>query len=1504
MPPDKGPTSRQPVPARAPGAGVPLRPEQTPAPMPTMLLPNRKSSLLALLILTLVFTAGCGGGGGGGGGGATGPTGVTGFGVVSGPTGGLIQGVNVPVVLTFSGLIDAGSVSQGSVSLVTIDDAAGLTSTPAGVLASYDLDVQGDRILITPTVQFTPANVIFGFVADALYQISFAGPTSGLGIKSTAGVDMSNPASTFFFRTPFTSVDTKAGFPNARGYLIDDADPSVLPAEFVDADGDGNLTNEVLAAFGIDETANVDPGAGNPPVVVPFAPVQDIIFLLDDAVVPVTVVNPSDASSPAVRVLINIPGQFSFQPVVAPADLDLIHQQGDLTIVRWRADLLAYPPGDLLIAEVAATVTDLGGNSKATVTGDTSPLLSVLLNVAGGDDTTDYLVTEPFDDQASLDGQNTSGDWGVQSPSHFTPVLAGGRGRDGPLVIDVTGTSIDPGTSEIPLLAIVDFDAKTVQLPVVVPLAGGTFLPRRWELERLVIPLGWTLSPLTDKDGDGMDDPEQFLVQSPGHLLDQRMAPFDLLVSGIVDIAGKVEVLTAPGAEVTVPTSAGVNGYSTYFGQGSAGGFAPGASGDGGAGGHALLGRDTDADGLFDTIELTLVSPPVAAPGLPFDLADPKLAGAIGRIATLSATTLVDVNRDLSALAPGGALEQLVLDGKILLQPNLGVGSTAPVAQPPNNGPNSGTANQNIDENHPTFVVKSVTVDGSGSTIEIVSDAGQSMLAASKNISVFPTPSFASLASAGDSYLLGQLAGEAGADYAGVSRGGLGAAPYVVVNAPVIQTAGGGGGGGGSLEPGMEGDFSGPVSDITFNQRSSSFGVALDEAAGAMGGLSAVRGMGRAITDLTFDLVTSTAGLDPLSLVPGALVGHVLIPDAPNNGWRFVITAVSPNGVTLTLAPVGPADAPIGLTGGSGGVNGPGLATGVDVPYLILPPFGVAGAGGGGSGASVTGTINSSASTLPLISPGAGGGAGGSTLRIETAKTLTVRAAGEVLAEGGAGGFVTEVLGKQIAGGGGGGGGSIELGAGDGMVIFQGARVSAVGGTGGGAAGQGQGGQGGGGFVRFETFDDGLLVPAFAGLTDPVIGEENVGRLLGEPRSLGQSRFFNTGLANPEVDSLQITYAADTNGDDVIETGLTWGFTAAGPDGGPGGFDLPPFNVSFNWTTVDSNGFLDPSQASTTFYPVYDLISARTGLIYDSNSADVLYTPGEVATQIHSLASNPPVLLPAIPGVTESAVNVVSMAYDSGNNELFLLERATGKVHVIDRTSGAFLRTVTLPVKLEGAMAYVERGQQEWLVIADNRQNLLVGFTARSLSAAVPATTDFSPPTPTAVYSVVRDGVPLDIEFTGMAFVDIGSVMTAVDALAGTVISFDFSPGNEGISTTGAHALAHLTHLGVPVVPSAVAWDPDQVILNIAVATDPDVSKLWKVSPFLLPTDGGTMALSLNPQVPMLPETARPIAAGKIFVRFRFEVDGLFDDLGHVPPATFRNVAIDEFSLDLRNAGF
>ena len=167
------------------------------------------------------------------------------------------------------------------------------------------------------------------------------------------------------------------------------------------------------------------------------------------------------------------------------------------------------------------------------------------------------------------------------------------------------------------------------------------------------------------------------------------------------------------------------------------------------------------------------------------------MRGATGRSVSLTSSLLTDENTDLSILTDPGLglggdpdLYAQVLAGEILLQPNMGLGTSDQL--------NAGTKNQLIDENNPVFVVEEVTVVGSVSSIEVDDSQGESMLEVSDNIGT----NYAPIAAAGDSYLIGRLQGVPGGDLGGFQRGGVGALPYVVVNdSPAIMTTGGGGGG-------------------------------------------------------------------------------------------------------------------------------------------------------------------------------------------------------------------------------------------------------------------------------------------------------------------------------------------------------------------------------------------------------------------------------------------------------------------------------------------------------------------------------------------------------------------------------------------------------------------------------------------------------------------------------------------------------------------------------------
>jgi hypothetical protein len=736
----------------------------------------------------------------------------------------------------------------------------------------------------------------------------------------------------------------------------------------------------------------------------------------------------------------------------------------------------------------------------------------------------------------------------------------------------------------------------------------------------------------------------------------------------------------------------------------------------------------------------------------------------------------------------------------------------------------------------------------------------------------------------------------------------------VVVNATGIKTAGGGGGGGGGLEAGQDGDDSGQASDPFSNQRGTSFGISRDESEGAAGGLGAIRGTGQVIDGTTFDLLTHTEGADLDALDGADLVGKVLVPNAPDDGWRFTIASVT-GGVgqmkTLTLEPVDILSSDIDLVTGPAGVDGPGLTPTEVVPFLILPAFGIGGAGGGGSGVSVTGTLDTSPSALPRLTPGAGAGSGGGAVRLETARSLVIRATGSIQARGGDGGTVPSVQTTQ-SGAGGGGGGAAEVAAGEGITLFQGALVSVVGGEGGGVLGQGRGGDGGVGWLRFETFDDSLNPILVGGTTEPELTEENFGRLVGEPRSLAQSLFYFTGLANPEIDSLLIRYEADIDGDDAVDPNLTWGFDVTGRDGGTGDLVRPPFRFSFNPAALDNNGFLDVGSAPPRFYDAYDLVSGRTGLAFDPGAGALLYAPGQVATIIHCLSGCGDVALPQFPGGNGFAVDMMSMA-KGADRELFLLEQSTGLIRVVDLDSGLLLRTLSLPAVLEGALTFVSDGvdpANDRLVIAANRSDVLAVFPTSDPDAVDPITTDYQLPSPESLHSVSRDGVALDIEITGMAYDVVSDTLWCVDALSGVLFQTSWSAGSRGDSdSTLGHPYVGIQRLGAGVVPSGLAFDGAS--LHLTVATDSTATSLFTVAPGGLDVaagvfQGAPLVLSTVPDVPFLPELASPLAAGAPFLRFRMTLDGLFDDALHESgtPVSFRLLSVDEVGLELRNAGF
>ena len=1468
-------------------------------------MPIRPTARLCAVLLASAL-CGCGGGGGGGGdtpGAASVPPGS--FGVVSGPKGGIIGGLNLPVLLSFSKDVDSTTVTPITIKVVSVADPSGAASAPGGHLANVTYSVSGGQVAIQPEVEFKPAKIEYGFLADALYEITFTPPGAPESVHSTGGEALINSDATFFFRTPDKGFDFNPGYPHVRAYIVDDRDnPAApnppLPDEFVDTDGDKDLTAEVVGSFHyIDGPAGapVEITAPASPVTLPTTTAVALLFIFDDAVIPSSVVNALSDTSPSIQVSINAAAPPTLFPKTMPGAYSVIHQQGNLTLVLWETTFQDFPPQSFLFVEVLPTVEDLAGNSKESLLHVGDPDLTGSLRVAssavdGG------TLEEPFDDQSHRDTAATSADWGVVDSSSgspatvLAPVLGGGTGEDGLLVIDANATAVDAGSTEVPPAAVIDYAAKRVRLPTVEP-AGGGFEPRAWSFSTISIPVGWTLSILTDRDGDGTPDPEEYVVQSPGHPLDGQGAPLLLRCTGLISVLGTIDVSGQPSPTLMRPTGVADPGYAAYLGQGGDGGTPTAAAGPGGDGGDVLL-LNENGDVVF----------PLVSPSPDFEPSDGKLRGVTGQSSGLTASTLSDAVGQFTKLSdPGDAvLPALLAAGEIRLQPNLGVGSSVVG--------NSGTPNENIDENHPTFVIDSVLDDANVAVTAQLGDLTQP----SENVGT----AYAPIASAGDSYLVGRLHGRSGSDATEFVRGGFGSEPYVVVNegALGITTTSGGGGGGGAIGPGSDGASDGPESDPDTNQRGGSHGIAKDDSVGASGGLGAVRGTVLVNGPVTLTLASQTAGRPLAELAGGELAGSFLIPKAPDDGWMFEVASF--DGTTFTVESISAGGGSIDLLDGPGAA-GPGLVAGNTYGFLIVPSLEIGGAGGGGSGVSVTGTVNSAPSVLPELTPGGGGGSGGGSLLLETATSMQLGPLSRLLADGGAGGLVFDVQ-TKFAGGGGGGGGNIVLRAGELFDAFLGARISVAGGAGGSEPGFGQGGAGGSGYIRVENFDDSLSTAVLSQFTTPALAGENVGRMFGELQGVGQSLFYQTAFVNPGWRSVTVEYFADTDGDFVTEP-YVWGFGDTGafattdpePPGQPQPFPdglAPPIRLQVNSVGFGQDGFLDTEDQSSVFYEAYDLVSARVGLAYDPAGAVLLYCVGEDADRVHRLApaTQQPVttgpktiVFPIIPSANSNRLNLLSIAAGGPDDELFLLERDTFRVHVVALATGAFRRTIQLPVVVTGALTYLPPPVDR-LVVADNRNDQLLVFRPREPGGSL--TLDYAPTAPEAQYDLRRDAEFLDGEIVGLSYDPSSQTLWCTDARAGRLFQVSLAPGTEGVSLPVHCAFSTLLFdepgaaPPVPVVPSALGFDGNSLYLVHAVDRDDARVRLLTQGDVDPGGSGADTVISGFGQ--LLPQAPESIADGDLFLRFKLLIDGEAAS----GSTFFGNVTVDHVRFVLENQAF
>jgi len=1457
-----------------------------------MLPIDRLRRALPLLVLAALAACGGGGGGGGGDGGPNAGTPILDeeFQVVSGPTG-TIAGLNVPVELIFNRKVASSSVDGSSIQVVTVEDPAGEATAGPGLTANVVFSVKGKVVTITPIVEFSATEVTFGFVEDALYEISFSPVDSGSFVTSKDGETLAPGSPSFFFRTGTGAFDFEPGFPMPTAVFVDDPDAVALPDTIEDDDGDGSPVDEAIALF---------PGAtviedGD---TIASSPTQQILFLFDDAVSPASIFNALDGTSDELSVSVNTAPAPTFAPSGVSAEIGFLVQQADLTIVRWTPLLAAYPPGGILFLTITAGVEDVAGNSKESVTGDSTPSLDLQLFVDGAPDDTIYQIFEPFDTTDQEDPATSSAEWDSLFPGRLGPVFGGGTGADGPFVVDEKGTAEEPGATVVPTGATIDFDDEVVRLPSVIETSPGVFEPRIYNLTRLVLPEGWTLAVLTDRDEDGLPDDEEFRVDSPGHPLDGLGAPLRIRCSGEAEVFGTLDGRGVASADIVRPVGSSDPAYCDYLGQGGTGAVSLVAAGDGGDGGDVLLLRENGS------IAFGLKSP-TNGPGPGYESTDSfacvmgsnpsRLLGVTGRSASRTATQLVDPATNLSVLDPDSGLAdpglvQLLQDGELRLQPNVGVGAQSVGS--------SGTKNETIDENHPTFVIEDVEVAAGETTITVASGAGDPTLdQISENLSLEP------ISSGLDCYLVGRLKGRAGTDVTPLARGGDGGEPYVVVNDATITTTSGGGGGGGGFLPGLDGESDGPPSDPSTSQRGQGLGgMALEDSPGAPGGEGAIRGTATVVDGERLTLETQTEGTDLATLASGELVDALLIPNAGADGWLFEIDDF--DGTTFTVRRIQTDELDIGLTD----PGGPALSPTSIVPFAILPPLEFGGAGGGGSGVSVTGTVNVSPSDLPSLNPGGAGGAGGTSIFLEAARRLVLGDASRILTEGGPGATVDAST--PLSGGGGGGGGNAVLRAGRTLELFAGALVSSQGGTGGGTSGSGQGGRGGAGYIRFENFDDDLDPAQISVVTDPPLDETNVGRFLGDPQGVGQSLFYSSMLANPEYDAVTVTYVADVTNTDTMTTEedkvVTWRFDDEGITATDDLLD-PPFRIRFNAVPPDSAGLLDTDAVVTDFFSPADLVSARADLAHDPVKGVVYAVPGEETSTVSRLDEDtlspltPDSLpLPVIPSTGTTSLDVLSIAVDADADEILLLERSTGLVHVIDGTTGAFKRTITLPITPLGAVAYDPT--DELLLVADNAKNQVLGFPTIETDDL----TDFAPSSFSLQFDLRRDGVRLETEFTGLAVDAASDTLWAADAVTGLLVEFDLADGVEGTSLTGTHGATVLATATSGVVLSGLAFTGADLVLTHCV--DPTDCRVFTIEPATVPTDGSqtTVASFGSP----LPQTAESVMDGDQFIRFRIVLDGVknaTDGSIYVladGPIQFRSVRIEAITLEIANKAF
>ncbi|MFH0944218.1 MAG: hypothetical protein V2A76_03390 [Planctomycetota bacterium] len=488
------------------------------------------------------------------------------------------------------------------------------------------------------------------------------------------------------------------------------------------------------------------------------------------------------------------------------------------------------------------------------------------------------------------------------------------------------------------------------------------------------------------------------------------------------------------------------------------------------------------------------------------------------------------------------------------LQPNVGTGSAAAGSSPGNE----------IRHNHPTFMIESVSLAGSGSLTVISNPADPlyfgSLIQPSLDTYEFPPPP---ITKPGDPFMIGDMAGREGDEAGFAGSAGKGSLPMTVAQEFLTLVRSGGGGGGAARTAGEAGEDS-----------PTAYGGSSTGTAGGAGGSAGLSGAVVAMTDTVLTVAgTPFAGLD--------LNGDADTPPFivfPNDAQGYLFEIASNTGNTITIVPyllthVAPVDGT-----GDGVVDLADVSLGAS--YRVEPNVDVGGSGGGSSGVHLAYTIKTPGppnQTPPTWTPGAGGGAGGGSVRIEADGKIVVAGTGMILARGGDGGRTTGALSTSASGGGGGAGGTVELTSGDptASAVQVLGLVDCNGGAGG--LGEVEGGSGGNGRAIFRSFNGNLSPGAFpdTAVTPPILATDLGFMVPGQLPTLGQSKFYNSDSFPTVYSDFIVVYNADVNG--VPTTGLT--FTRSNLVGGT----EAPFDLFFNDAEIGSNGLVDYSTVDENF---------------------------------------------------------------------------------------------------------------------------------------------------------------------------------------------------------------------------------------------------------------------------------------------------------------------------------